>query len=110
MSIPLLHLNPTTFKSPTSFEPSRWLNNPQLDRYLISFGKGPRACVGINLAWAELYNTVAAIFGHYADSGNGQPKMKLWKTSERDVILKHDHFIPFPWEGSKGVRVVVVST
>jgi hypothetical protein len=109
MSNALLHLNPTIYPSPTTFDPSRWLNNPQLDRYLFSFGKGPRACVALNLAWAELYNTVAAIFGHYGDADSDGPKMQLWQTTERDVLLEHDYFVPFPWEGSQGMRVVVSS-
>jgi cytochrome P450 len=109
MTIPLLHLNPTIFPSPTTFNPSRWLNNPQLDRYLFSFSKGPRACIGMNLAWAELYNAVAAVFGHYGsgEGGGEGPCMKLWQTTEKDVLLEHDYFVPFPWAGSQGVRVVV---
>lgn len=65
----------------------------------------------MNLAWAELYNTVAAVFGHYAgdDAGSEGKKMRLWKTEERDVLLEHDYFVPFPWEGSQGVRVVLAS-
>jgi cytochrome P450 len=107
MTIPLLHLNPTIYPSPTTFNPDRWLNNPSLDKYLFSFSKGPRACIGMNLAWAELYNTVAGIFGHYG--GEEGPKMQLWKTTEKDVLTEHDYFVPFPWAGSQGVRVVVSS-
>jgi cytochrome P450 len=108
MTIPLLHLNSTIYPSAELFIPERWLNNPQLDRYLFSFSKGPRACVGMNLACAELYNTVAGVFGHYGDEGEG-PSMSLWQTTEEDVKTVHDYFVPFPWEGSKGVRVVVSS-
>jgi hypothetical protein len=64
--------------------------------------------VGMNLAWAELYNTVAGLFGHYGGDGGG-PSMRLWQTTEKDVQTVHDYFVPFPWEGSKGVRVVVSS-
>lgn len=66
----------------------------------------------MNLAWAELYNSVAGIFGHYgADGEDGWDgaKMRLWKTTEEDVKTVHDYFVPFPWEGSQGVRVVVSS-
>ena len=109
MTIPLVHQNPNIFPSPTSFDPSRWLNNAQLDRYLVSFSKGPRACIGLNLAWAELYNTVAAVFGHYGDADSEGPKMKLYQTTEKDVLLEHDYFVPFPYAGSQGVRVVLSS-
>jgi len=32
---------------------------------------------------------------------------RLWETEERDVLPASDYFIPLPWEGSKGVRVLV---
>ena len=63
--------------------------------------------MGMNLAWAELYNTITGILGHYGEEGEG-PSMSLWQTTE-DVKTVHDYFVPFPWEGSKGVRVVVSS-
>ncbi|KAG0645177.1 Cytochrome P450 monooxygenase [Hyphodiscus hymeniophilus] len=109
MSTPLLHLNAKTFPSPTSFDPTRWLDNPQLDRYLVSFSKGPRNCVGMNLAWAELYNTITAVFGHYGGVECEGPRMELYKTTERDVLLAHEYFMPFTWEGSEGVRVTLSS-
>lgn len=63
--------------------------------------------MGMNLAWAELYNTTAALFGHYGDAKGAGPSIELWQTTEKDVLLEHDYFVPFPWEGSQGVRVVV---
>jgi len=78
MSNPLVSLHPKVFPSPATFDPSRWLDNPQLDRYLVAFSKGPRGCVGLNLAWAELYFTVAAVFARY---GGEERTMRLWKTN-----------------------------
>ena len=106
MSNPLVNLNPTIFPEPKQFKPERWLENPHLDKYLVSFSKGPRACIGMNLAWAELYQTVAVLFGRYGAEGKG-PKMKLYETTEEDVITAHDLFVPAPKFSSKGVRVVL---
>jgi cytochrome P450 len=52
MSNPLLSLNPFIFSDPETFDPTRWLDNPQLDLYLVAFPKGPKRCVGLNLAWS----------------------------------------------------------
>ncbi|KAK7960784.1 hypothetical protein PG988_011998 [Apiospora saccharicola] len=43
------------FADSYAFRLERWVGNPRLDSYLVSFGKGGRACLGINLAYAELY-------------------------------------------------------
>jgi cytochrome P450 len=107
MSNPLISLNPDIFPSPETFDPSRWLDNPQLDRYLVAFSKGPRGCVGLNLAWAELYFTVAAMFARYGSESGEKGTMKLWKTTVEDVRTSHDFFVPAPRLESKGLRVVV---
>lgn len=105
MSIPLICLNPSIFPSPEKFDPLRWLDNPQLDGYVVSFSKGPRGCVGLNLAWAELYLTIGAMFSRYG--GEGKRGMKLWKTTVEDVTTFHDFFVPSPKFSSQGVRVVL---
>src|SRR3978361_667745 len=91
MSNALVSLTPSIFPNPETFDPTRWLDNPQLDRYLVAFSKGPRGCVGLNLAWAELYFTVAAVFARYGGEGRS---IKLWKTSVQDVQAVHDFFVP----------------
>ncbi|KAE9378138.1 cytochrome P450 [Stipitochalara longipes BDJ] len=106
MSNPLVSLNPKIFPSAAIFDPSRWLDNPQLDRYLVAFSKGLRGCVGLNLAWADLYFTVAAVF---ARGGGEERTMRLWKTSVEDVQAIHDFFVPAPRLDSKGVKVILSS-
>jgi cytochrome P450 len=112
MTILLLHHDERIFPSSHTFHPERWLENPRLDKYLYSFGKGTRQCVGINLAYAELALTLAKIFRRYGsrecrfegDAG----VLELWETEERDVICVADMFVPKVWKGSKGVRVRIV--
>ncbi|KIK56323.1 hypothetical protein GYMLUDRAFT_47092 [Collybiopsis luxurians FD-317 M1] len=69
MSAIYVHLNSELFPEATRFDPERWLNRPSRtettteinsDKYLVSFGRGPRSCVGFHLAWCELY----LIFGY----------------------------------------------
>lgn len=49
----------------------------------------------------ELYLTLAAL------SLRVFPHMKLYETTERDVLYDHDMLIPGIPHGSKGVRVVI---
>ncbi|KAJ3559955.1 hypothetical protein NP233_g11133 [Leucocoprinus birnbaumii] len=60
---PILHSNPDIFPHPTTFIPERWMGeeNQSLDKYLVAFSKGPRSCLGINLAWCELYLIIANV-------------------------------------------------
>lgn len=63
MGAPILHANPDIFPDPISFVPERWMGeeNQSLDKYLVAFSKGPRSCLGINLAWCELYLIIANV-------------------------------------------------
>ncbi|PPQ71154.1 hypothetical protein CVT24_009835 [Panaeolus cyanescens] len=64
MGATVVHRNPDIFPEPEVFNPERWLKADanELDKYLVSFSKGPRSCLGINLAWCELYLIIATIF------------------------------------------------
>ncbi|KAJ2932079.1 hypothetical protein H1R20_g5015, partial [Candolleomyces eurysporus] len=59
-----VHLNPDIFPNPKAFDPSRWFgkNASDLESYLVPFSKGPRSCLGLNLAWAELYLILGTLF------------------------------------------------
>ena len=108
MSAALIHVNPKIFPSPHEFRPERWLNNPKLDRYLVSFSKGSRQCLGIDLAYAELYICIASIFWVFDGLGGVGTlrRMELFGTTEEDVKMHYDMVIPFPAASSKGVRVL----
>jgi cytochrome P450 len=99
----MMHDNPTLFPSPRSFQPDRWLqpNSAQLRKYLVPFSKGSRQCLGMQLAYCELYLIVAALFAPR------RFEWELFETTERDVAIEHDFFNAFHAMDSKGVRVVV---
>ena len=106
------NLNPKYFSDPHKFIPERWIENPRLDRYMLSFSKGTRICLGMNLAYSELYMILAGVFRRYElDNGTGKqtgPTLALHDTTfERDVDVKYDCLVPFPTKGSKGVQVKV---
>ncbi|PMD45104.1 putative cytochrome P450 [Hyaloscypha variabilis F] len=103
MSAVIAHHNENIFPDSHSFIPERWLDQPDggrsLERYLLSFSKGSRQCIGLNLAKAELFLMLATIFRRY--------DMELYDTIfERDVELKHDMFLPQPSDESRGMRVL----
>lgn len=105
-----IHMNPTIFPSPKTFLPERWLveplskpnnkNSNPLKRYLIPFTKGPRQCLGMDLAYAEMYLAAAIIHRRF-------PLTELFNTGREDVDVAHDFFNPYPNLTSEGVRVLV---
>lgn len=100
----MVHMNPKIFPAPEEFRPERWLQNggdsaESLKKYMLVFGRGSRGCLGINFAYAELYLTLAAVFGRF--------ELRLFDTTRADVDIAHDFIAGLPRLDSKGVRVVV---
>ena len=58
-----VHNSAEIFHDPETYDPDRWLakDSKLLDQWLVPFSKGPRSCLGINLAWCELYLAFATI-------------------------------------------------
>lgn len=113
MTSVLIHQDESIFPDAHSFVPERWINDPRLDRYLVSFSKGSRQCLGINLAYAEMKICLAAIFRKF---GSGTVRMEgdegvleLFGTSAEDVEVVGDGFVPLPKAQSLGVRLKVRS-
>ena len=97
-----MHDNPEFFPNPQVFNPDRWLkadSERRLGKYLVNFSKGTRSCLGMNLAKAEIYLTLAAVFHRF--------DMELYETDRSDVDIVHDYFNPSPKDDTKGVRVLV---
>ncbi|KIW87158.1 uncharacterized protein Z519_12269 [Cladophialophora bantiana CBS 173.52] len=107
----LIHHSPTYFEDPMAFRPQRWIDNPTLERYLVPFSRGTRACVGMNLAYAELYLTVAGVFRQYGSREVRFPEdqgfLELYDTSYKDIEIIGDGVTPLYRPDSNGVRIVV---
>ncbi|KAI2470918.1 cytochrome P450 [Annulohypoxylon bovei var. microspora] len=120
MSTYLMHTNAVLFPEPDAFLPDRWLGDPKVDparlekagylppldgrpkplaHYMVGFGRGPRMCVAMNLAYAELYLGLATLFRRH--------ELELFETGRRDVDVAMEMGTPQPWRGSKGIRVLV---
>ena len=55
MTASLIHTNPDIFPEPNEFRPERWLENPRLDRYLFTFSKGSRICLGCEIMPPQVF-------------------------------------------------------
>ncbi|GKZ66598.1 hypothetical protein AnigIFM60653_002813 [Aspergillus niger] len=94
------------FPDSFTFKPERWLDDPvapdgrKLTRYLVSFGRGTRSCLGINLAYAEMYISLANVYRNF--------EFELFETSRESVDVYRDMFLPHPKPGTQGVRVKVL--
>jgi cytochrome P450 len=86
-----VHNSTEIFRNPETYDPDRWLaeDSKMLDQWLVPFSKGPRSCLGINLAWCELYIAFATMLRHF--------DMKIDGTVAEDLVWR-DCFVPY-WYG-----------
>lgn len=99
----LIHTDESVFPDAWRFDPERWLTTDQAvlarrRRSMLSFMRGPRSCIGMPLANAEMAVLIAAM---------SRWDMRLFETTEQDVAFCHDYHVLCPRLGSKGVKVTV---
>lgn len=106
-----IHQNEDIFTDSAEFIPERWLgsNGKALEKYLVSFCKGSRICLGVNLAYGELYLVLACVWRLWGSTAvkysDDHGVLELYETGLRDVEIDADHFVPAPQKGSRGIRV-----
>lgn len=104
MTLQDILFDPDVFPEPKTFDPDRWVRAAQegkrLDRFLVTFSKGSRMCIGTNVAYAELYIALAALVARF-DFEFEDFDMK------RDLVVTRDTFVGMPSKDSRGVRVKV---
>jgi hypothetical protein len=114
-SVSVVHLDhdEDVFLDAEAFRPERWLENPDLTKYQFAFSRGSWRCLGMALAYAELYSSPASVFSKF---GNKEVRdetdigiLELVGTTIEDVKLWGDCFLPVPKPGSFGVRAIVRS-
>ncbi|OJJ43242.1 hypothetical protein ASPZODRAFT_103682 [Penicilliopsis zonata CBS 506.65] len=90
MSSWMIHHNEDIFPNAEVFDPTRWTDKDKskaLEKYLFSFGKGSRQCVGMSLAYCELYVTLGRVFRQF---DNLKTRIKT-----RQELLYDDYFSMF---------------
>ncbi|KAI4659907.1 uncharacterized protein J4E79_005709 [Alternaria viburni] len=99
----LLNNHPDVFPDPHIFRPERWIEakarGEYLDKYLVTFSKGSRACLGINLAYAELYLTIAAMVQNF--------DLELVDSSIENITPDRDFGLAFDKNYNFGVNLRV---
>ncbi|PSR71633.1 hypothetical protein PHLCEN_2v12486 [Hermanssonia centrifuga] len=96
MSNVFVHQSDRVFPEPHVFRPERWLDpDTPLDNWLVAFHKGRRSCVGINLAYCELYLAFANLFRRF--------DMALDSVTPSDMVWK-EYYLPH-YEG-KNLRII----
>ncbi|KAK1254750.1 hypothetical protein MKX08_008745 [Trichoderma sp. CBMAI-0020] len=94
-----VHKDETLFPDPDAFRPERWLEAAErgqnLKKHLVAFTKGSRNCMGINLAYMELFLTVAAFVRRF--------NLELVDTTPDDVRVVREFLIGFTNKG--GIKV-----
>ncbi|RBQ68277.1 hypothetical protein FVER14953_05538 [Fusarium verticillioides] len=67
MSHMMIHNDPEIFEAPNEFRPERWMGEEgkQLDHWLLTFSKGSRNCLGMNLAYTEMHLMLANVFTRF---------------------------------------------
>ncbi|KAK1836967.1 cytochrome P450 CYP542B3 [Podospora conica] len=104
------------FPEPGRFRPERWLEGTEeerreLERYWTVWGGGLRMCLGMWLARAEVTLALAKlwrVWGGEERRKGDVGRLRLGEGVEaRDARMAADFFIPIPWKGTRGVRVVV---
>ncbi|KAI0485055.1 cytochrome P450 [Xylariaceae sp. FL0804] len=99
----LVHANEDVFgPDPWTFDPRRWLGaagaEARRKKYQMAFSRGPRMCLGMHLANAEMAMAVAAM---------ARWNMELFETGLDAVAFLHDYHIATPRLDSPGVRARV---
>lgn len=97
----LIHTDPNVFPNPMHFMPERFIGDdaPKAYRNLHAFGKGPRSCLGMNLAYSEMYLPLAMLFSSM--------KLKLFESTIEDATIVKEYFVGMLPAKSKGIRVTV---
>ncbi|WAO93392.1 Hypothetical protein NCS54_01093900 [Fusarium falciforme] len=69
----------TIFPNPKEFVPERWMGSDALSltKWSVAFSKGRRQCLAKNLAYMELYTTIAVFFSRF--------EMELYDTKASDM-------------------------
>ena len=74
--------------------------------------KGPRHCLGMNLAYAEMYLILSSLFRRVGSSqvrmDGDEGILELYNTDIEDITVTKQLFVPCVKDESKGVRFRVL--
>jgi len=67
-----MHHTESIFPDSYTYKPERWLGNPKgpdgvkhLSRYMVACSPGTRMCLGMQMAYLEMFATIATLFRRF---------------------------------------------
>jgi cytochrome P450 len=102
MSSWMMHHNIDAFPDPEVFDPDRWTDPTtfhERDKCLVPFSRGRRMCVGMNLAWCELYVTLGTLFRQFET-------LEAFNVGDEDMVYQ-EYFSAFHPPDKRKFQVVV---
>ncbi|KAI1124633.1 cytochrome P450 [Nemania abortiva] len=80
LSMRMVHFNESIYPKPNEFVPERWLGEKgkELDNWFVTFSKGPRMCLGLNMSYSEIYLCLANFFSKF--------DFELYETNEETAM------------------------
>ncbi|KAJ8121571.1 hypothetical protein ONZ43_g2006 [Nemania bipapillata] len=80
LAMRMVHFNESIYPDPYEFIPERWLGDEgkELDNWFVAFSKGPRMCLGLNMAYMETYLCLANMFSKF--------DFELFETNEETAM------------------------
>ena len=100
MSSWLMHRDSTVFTNPERFDPERWLKSPEecrrLEHNMVAFTRGTRQCVGMPLAYTELYVTLGTLFRRFPHG------LRVWRTTPETMRDYEDFFSSYHPQNRRG--------
>ncbi|KAI8631574.1 cytochrome P450 [Xylariaceae sp. FL1651] len=89
MTIILMHMDESIYPEPQQFNPDRWMDpetRKGLEKHFVPFSRGTRNCVGMHLAWAELYLVVSTLIRRFDFRFEGVIAEDLRCSSDQFII------------------------
>ncbi|KAF3384403.1 Trichodiene oxygenase [Penicillium rolfsii] len=100
-----VHMDKNLFPEPEKFDPGKWVRVPEggehLSRFIVAFTKGSRQCLGINLAYSEIYMTLAHIVRRF--------DFAPFETTVDDLAVYREQGVGLPKSGYFGVKAMVIN-
>ncbi|KAI9796295.1 MAG: hypothetical protein M1833_006380 [Piccolia ochrophora] len=91
MSHYTIHMDERIWERPRTFAPERWLGSmdkvQQMNKFLVAFSAGPAKCIGIEVAYMELYHIISVIVTEF----DILPGDEILST---DTLRWNDHWLP----------------
>ncbi|KAH9029234.1 putative P450 monooxygenase [Lactarius pseudohatsudake] len=96
-SFSYVHRSPAVYSDPDAFIPERWLGEDAKthEASLSAFSKGPRSCIGINLAYCELYLVIASVFRRFDLTLDAERSGDMTTTEHFVPVFKGPHLRAF---------------